>query len=117
VGSALWVGVTQGVRVVFIDSLGVERVILTDPGDTAMRCAANHLVRGILGECGGVMACGTCHGYVADAWASKLPPPTKSEEEMLSGCIDRRPNSRLTCQIRLAAELDGLTIRVPSAQT
>jgi 2Fe-2S ferredoxin len=104
-------------RVVFIDATGVRREVSGAEGDTVMRCAAGALVPGILGECGGAMACATCHGYIAEDWADRLPPPSPQEEEMLEGCIDRRPTSRLTCQIRLSAELDGLTIQVPGTQT
>lgn len=104
-------------RVIFIDSDGTEHVVTDGLGETAMRCAANRLVPGILGECGGAMACATCHGYVADEWCGKIEPPSTMEKELLAGCIDQRPNSRLTCQIRLTQELDGLRIFVPKSQT
>jgi 2Fe-2S ferredoxin len=104
-------------RVKFIDYRGVEHVVTGQPGESAMRCATEHLVPGIIGECGGAMACATCHGYVDEAWLGKIPAPSAQEREMLSGCIDMRPNSRLTCQIRLTEALDGLTIMVPDSQT
>jgi 2Fe-2S ferredoxin len=104
-------------RVTFIDPDGKNHTVTGEPGESAMRCATNHLVPGIIGECGGAMACATCHGYVAEEWAAKLPPPSAQEREMLSGCIDVRPNSRLTCQIRLSDELDGMVIKVPESQT
>ena len=104
-------------RVTFIDIDGEPREVEGRPGETAMRCATEHLVAGIIGECGGAMACATCHGYVDEAWAGKLPPPSAQELEMLTGCIDVRPNSRLTCQIKLSEELDGLAITVPESQT
>jgi 2Fe-2S ferredoxin len=104
-------------RVVFIDATGIRREVTASEGDTVMRCAAAALVPGILGECGGAMACATCHGYVGDEWAGRLPPPSAQELDMLEGCIEQRPTSRLTCQIRLSADLDGLTIRVPGTQT
>jgi 2Fe-2S ferredoxin len=104
-------------RITFIDPNGKTLDLTGQPGESAMRCATNHLVPGIVGECGGAMACATCHGYVAEAWAGKLPPPSAQEREMLSGCIDVRPNSRLTCQIVLSDALDGLVIAVPESQT
>jgi 2Fe-2S ferredoxin len=104
-------------RVIFIDSYGVEHVAVGEPGDSAMRCANEHLVPGIVGECGGAMACATCHGYVDENWTDKLPSVSVQEREMLSGCIDLQPNSRLTCQICLTQALDGLTIRAPISQT
>jgi 2Fe-2S ferredoxin len=104
-------------QVIFIDDRGAQHSVTTEPGVSAMRCATEHLVPGIVGECGGAMACATCHGYVDEEWLDKLPPPSAQEREMLSGCIDMRPNSRLTCQIHLTEELDGLTIRIPDSQT
>jgi 2Fe-2S ferredoxin len=104
-------------QVIFIDDQGTQHFVNAEPGDNAMRCATDHLVSGIVGECGGAMACATCHGYVDEAWLDKLPQPSAQEREMLSGCIDMRPNSRLTCQIRLTESLDGLIIRVPDSQT
>jgi 2Fe-2S ferredoxin len=104
-------------RVIFIDHLGIERTATATAGDTVMQCATDHLLPGIFGECGGAMACATCHGYVAEEWLDKLPAPSAQEREMLSGCIDLRPNSRLTCQIRLTEKLDGLTITTPDSQS
>jgi ferredoxin, 2Fe-2S len=104
-------------RMKFIDGHGVEHAVTAEPGQNVMRCATEHLVPGIIGECGGAMACATCHGYVDEVWLNKIPAPSAQEREMLSGCIDMRPNSRLTCQIRLTEALDGLTITVPDSQT
>jgi 2Fe-2S ferredoxin len=104
-------------RVIFIDDQCPARTVEGEVGQSVMRCATDHLVPGIIGECGGAMACATCHGYVDEAWAGKLPPPSAQEREMISGCIDVRPNSRLTCQIKLDETLDGLTITVPESQT
>src|SRR5438105_4640900 len=104
-------------RVVFIDKAGVARAVTGEPGQNAMRCAKANQILGILGECGGSMACGTCHGYVDDAWVDKVRSPTSLERDILQGCIARRDNSRLTCQIILSDGLDGLTIQVADAQT
>ena len=104
-------------RIRFVDGEGLERVVDGDPGESAMTCARRHAIRGIVGECGGALACATCHGYVDEAWVSTLPAPSPHEEQMLEGCIDVRPNSRLTCQIMLRPGLDGPTIEVPESQT
>jgi 2Fe-2S ferredoxin len=63
------------------------------------------------------MACGTSHAYVDPLWGEKLPPPCPQECAILEGCMEPRPNSRLTCQIRLTPELDGLTLHLPGTQT
>jgi 2Fe-2S ferredoxin len=104
-------------RVIFIDDQGGERQVEGVAGESAMRCATGHLVPGIIGECGGAMACATCHGYVEEPWGAMLPPPSAQEREMIAGCIDVRPNSRLTCRIRLTDALDGMVIRAPASQT
>jgi 2Fe-2S ferredoxin len=82
-----------------------------------MRCATQHLIPGIIGECGGAMACATCHGYVQSPWDAMIPPPSAGERDMIAGCLDVGPNSRLTCQVKLTQDLDGITIRVPRSQT
>lgn len=101
----------------FIDRSGSEYRVEADPGESAMRCAAHNSIPGIVGECGGALACATCHAYVADEWLAKLPAPSELEMEMLAGCIDVQPNSRLTCQLELGPDLDGLVIYTPRSQT
>jgi len=103
-------------RINFIDETGVHHTFDGVAGDTVMRCATEHAVAGIIGECGGAMACATCHGYLAEPWFSMLPPPSTQEREMLSGCIGLKANSRLTCQIQLEDRLDGITVEVPNSQ-
>lgn len=77
-----------------------------------MEGAIDNDVIGIVAECGGACACATCHAYIADAWLSRLPPMEDMEDAMLDSAIERRPNSRLTCQIEVSDELDGLEVHV-----
>jgi 2Fe-2S ferredoxin len=100
----------------FIDAEGSERVVEGRDGESAMRCATDAHVEGIVGECGGAMACATCHCYITPDWIKKLPSPSQTELEMLTGVIDPKPESRLSCQIRLSEELSGIIIHVPLAQ-
>jgi 2Fe-2S ferredoxin len=81
-----------------------------------METAIDHDVAGIIAECGGACSCATCHVYVDPAWLPKLPAPAPIEDGMLDCVLDRRPNSRLSCQIRIRDELDGITINVPESQ-
>ncbi|MDQ2801504.1 MAG: 2Fe-2S iron-sulfur cluster-binding protein, partial [Pseudomonadota bacterium] len=75
-------------------------------------------VPGILAECGGVMSCATCHVYVDPAWLDRLPPPSTDEDDMLDNtAAERRANSRLSCQIKMAPELDGLRVQVPETHS
>ena len=101
----------------FVTHDGVETAADAANGDTILACAKDNAISGIVGECGGAMACATCHGYIDDAWTAKLEEPTEAELAMLSGCIDVRAGSRLTCQVVLTPELDGIKIHVPESQT
>jgi len=103
-------------RVIFTDPDGLVHCVEGKDGESAMACAKRNLIPGIIGECGGAMACATCHAFVEEPWPGRLPPPAQQEREMLEGCIDVRPNSRLTCQILLKAELDGIALSVPDSQ-
>ena len=100
----------------FVGTDGSEIIARGEEGDTLLTCAKNNAVTGIIGECGGAMACATCHGYIDTQWVDKLELPSESEKAMLSGCLDVRENSRLTCQIVLSQNLDGLTVYVPESQ-
>jgi ferredoxin, 2Fe-2S len=85
-------------------------------GSTVMENAVRNSVPGIEAECGGACACATCHVYVDEDWVEKAGPPAAMEEDMLDFAFDVRPNSRLSCQIRLTQALDGLVVRVPERQ-
>jgi ferredoxin, 2Fe-2S len=71
---------------------------------------------GIVAECGGACSCATCHVHVDEAWSEKVGPPSPMEEDMLDFAFDVRPTSRLSCQIKVTDELDGLIVRTPAQQ-
>lgn len=104
-------------RVTFIDPDGTEHHVEGKPGQSVMRCAVENHIGGIPGECGGALACATCHGYIDASWAPLLPPVTELEEAMLEGAIEPRRESRLTCQIELSDALDGLVVTIPPLQS
>ena len=104
------------VTVTFIESSGTEKIVEAPEGSTLMEAAVKNGIGGILAECGGACTCATCHVYVDDAWTGKAGSAQGDEAEMLTLAVDPRPNSRLSCQISLSAELDGLVVRVPIAQ-
>jgi 2Fe-2S ferredoxin len=81
-----------------------------------MENAIRNGIPGIEAECGGACACATCHVYVAEEWREKTGAPEPMEEDMLDFAIDLRPNSRLSCQIHVSDELDGLVISIPAKQ-
>lgn len=104
------------VKLIVIDASGAEHVLQAQAGRSVMEAATDALMPGILGECGGCLSCATCHGYVDDAWAPRLSPPSEEERDMLSCAVNASPGSRLTCQIEMTPELEGLVVRLPAAQ-
>jgi 2Fe-2S ferredoxin len=103
-------------RIAFLDASGGRREIDAPIGVTLMQAAVQNGVPGIVALCGGACACATCHVYVQKAWAAKLPPPEDMEEGMLESAWEPRDNSRLSCQILVTADLDGLEVSVPRQQ-
>lgn len=103
-------------KITYIDAGGTARTIEAETGSTVMETAIRNNVPGIDAECGGACACATCHVYVDDAWIEKLPKAGSIEEDMLDFAYDVRPGSRLSCQIKVTPELDGLTVTTPEQQ-
>jgi 2Fe-2S ferredoxin len=96
---------------------GSIRSVDAKAGASVMETAIRHNIRGIDAECGGSCSCATCHVYVDEAFIAKLTPADEMESELLDGVASERlPGSRLSCQIAITAELDGLTVRVPESQ-
>ena len=85
-------------------------------GLTVMEGAIQNDIPGIDADCGGGMACATCHVYVNDNWSDKLPKKEDGEEDMLDMAFEPRSNSRLSCQLIVSNELDGLIVNIPSKQ-
>ena len=100
----------------FIDPEGREHLVEGQVGESVMHCATRALIPGVIGECGGAMACATCHCYVTLPDGLTLPRPDAQECDMIEGSIDAQSTSRLTCQVVLALELEGITVTVPASQ-
>lgn len=99
------------------DSTSATSTFDCKTGQTLMQAATARNLPGIAADCGGLMTCGTCHVFVREPHASQLPPPSADEEAMLDfTATPREPNSRLSCQITLTRELDGLTVDLPDSQ-
>ena len=103
-------------KITFIDFEGTSRSVEGEVGSTVMETAINNGVPGIEAECGGACACSTCHVYIDDAWRETVGEPSPMEEDMLDFGFDVRANSRLSCQIKITAALDGLVVRTPERQ-
>lgn len=96
---------------------GSRRGLEAPEGASLMAAATGAGVPGIVAECGGSAMCATCHVYVDPSWVDKLPAPLANELEMLEcTAAERQPTSRLSCQIKLTAALQGLVVRVPARQ-
>jgi ferredoxin, 2Fe-2S len=104
------------IKITFIQPDNSEQVVECEPEMTLMEAAKLNSVPGIEAECGGACACATCHVYVDDTWRDKTGAPSQMEEDMLDFAFDVRDQSRLSCQIKLKPELDGLVVRVPAKQ-
>ena len=103
-------------KIKYIEHNGKEHDVDVAVGLSVMEGAVKNLVPGIDADCGGACACATCHVYVDQAWLGKLDPKSDMEETMLDFAQELEPNSRLSCQIKVTAELDGFVVRMPKSQ-
>jgi 2Fe-2S ferredoxin len=105
-------------RVRCIEPDGRAQTLVLETGTSVMRGAMDAGLEGIEAQCGGLCACATCHCYVQAGWLDKLQPPSDDETVMLSNvAAERRPNSRLSCQLIVEPALDGLTVQFPDRQS
>ena len=103
-------------KIIFTDHAGTSREVDTKPGTSIMEAAVANMIPGIDADCGGACACATCHVYVGQDWMDKLKPKDDMEESMLDFAEDVRDTSRLSCQILMSDELDGITVETPESQ-
>jgi 2Fe-2S ferredoxin len=103
-------------RIVFIEPGGARREVEAPLGITLMEVARQNNISGVVALCGGACACATCHVYVGASGLAKLEPREEMEEGMLETAWEPRDNSRLSCQIHITADLDGLEVTVPRQQ-
>lgn len=104
------------VRILFKEHDGTEHPVEVEARGSVMLAAVTHGVPGIDADCGGACSCATCHVYVDEAWRERVGPTNPTEEAMLSLSGDRQENSRLSCQIEVSDELDGLVVTTPEHQ-
>jgi 2Fe-2S ferredoxin len=103
-------------KITFIEPGGRRREVDAPLGLTLMEAARQHGVQGVVAQCGGACACATCHVYVDPAWLARLEPREEMEEGMLETAWEPRENSRLSCQVHITADMDGLQVTVPQRQ-
>ena len=103
--------------VTYVEFNGTEHTVEVAAGTSVMQGAIDNNIEGIVAECGGGMACATCHCYVDDAWIDKVGGASEPEQDMLEfSASETRPTSRLSCQISVIEELSGLVVHLPEAQ-
>jgi ferredoxin, 2Fe-2S len=104
-------------KVTYIEHDGSEHVVDVKSGFSVMQGAVKNNVPGINADCGGACACATCHVYVDEAWREKTGTTSPMEASMLDFAENVEPNSRLSCQIKVTDDLDGLVVRLPASQS
>lgn len=102
--------------IIFIEPDGSEKRVQAQSGQSVMEVAVQHAVNGIDADCGGACSCATCHGYIDQAWCDRIPPADGVELDMLDFAYLRAQGSRLTCQLCVSDDMDGLLIRLPESQ-
>lgn len=103
-------------KITYIAHNGKEHVVDVPTGWTVMEGAVKNRIPGIDADCGGACACATCHVYVDPEWLQKLAPRQDMEDSMLDFALDLKSNSRLSCQIKVTPELEGMIVRMPASQ-
>tara|TARA_B100000700_G_C14634243_1_gene664295 strand:+ start:52 stop:372 length:321 start_codon:yes stop_codon:yes gene_type:complete len=104
-------------KITYIDSSGNSKTIDVANGLSVMEGAIQNNIPGIDADCGGGMACATCHVYVKEEWLNKLDKPEDAEQDMIDMAFEPKKNSRLSCQIIVTDELDGLKVTTPEKQS
>ena len=104
-------------KITYIEHNGKKHIIDVANGLSIMEGAVQNNIPGIDADCGGAMACATCHVYVKEEWFNKLPQKEQGEEDMLDMAFEPKKNSRLSCQILVSEELNGLVVTTPEKQT
>ena len=104
-------------KITFIDNQSNSKTIDIEKGLSVMEGAIQNNIPGIDADCGGSMACATCHVYVKEEWLKKLPKEDEGEADMIDMAFEPKKNSRLSCQILITDELDGLTVTTPEKQS
>jgi ferredoxin, 2Fe-2S len=103
-------------KITYIENSGNTKTIEVSNGLSVMEGAVQNDIPGIDADCGGGMACATCHVYVKDEWLNKLPNKEDGEEDMLDMAFEPKKNSRLSCQLIVTDDLDGLVVNIPTKQ-
>jgi len=103
-------------KIIYVENNGTEHEVQVANGQSLMDGAVARMVPGIEGDCGGLCACATCHIYVPAEWESRCGEPEELERNILDFAFDVQPNSRLSCQIKVSDDLEGMRVLMPERQ-
>ncbi|SIN67533.1 ferredoxin, 2Fe-2S [Parasphingorhabdus marina DSM 22363] len=103
-------------QITYIEHDGTEHKVTAQNGQSVMQAAVNNDIEAIVAECGGACSCATCHCYIQEEWFEKTGPVDDMERSLLDFVPSPEPNSRLSCQITITDDLDGLVVRLPESQ-
>jgi len=102
--------------ITFISHLGQSHEVIAVSGNSLMETAVDNGVVAVVADCGGACSCATCHVYIDPNWYAQLPEPDEFEQELLEFAIDLQANSRLSCQVEITEEMDGMVVHTPESQ-
>ena len=102
--------------ITYIEHDGTEHKVEVEVGYSVMQGAIDNMLGGIVAECGGACSCATCHCYIDSAWSNKVGQAGSIETDMIEFAANRQDNSRLSCQLKVTEELDGLVVHLPESQ-
>ena len=103
-------------KIIYVESNGKSHTVNVDDGLTVMEGAIQNNIPGIDADCGGGMACATCHVYVKDQWFNKINKKSEGEDDMIDQAFEPKKSSRLSCQIQVSQDIDGLEVHLPEKQ-
>lgn len=103
-------------KITFIQPSGVDIEVDATVGTSLMQTAIDNMVDGILADCGGSCSCATCHCYIDEKFIDKLPEPSSTEDSMLDFVVEPQDNSRLSCQVIVSDDMDGMVVTLPTSQ-
>ena len=103
-------------KITYVDHDGTKHLTDVQSGLSLMEGAVKNNISGIAADCGGACACATCHVYVDESWRERIGPSSSLEDSMLEFAQNSRPSSRLSCQVKITDEMDGLVVHLPESQ-
>jgi 2Fe-2S ferredoxin len=103
-------------KITYIEFSGQQHTVDAEVGQSLMQVATDNMIPGIIADCGGNCSCATCHVYIDTSWQARVTPPEQGERDMLDCALYVQENSRLSCQVNVTPELDGMVVRLPESQ-